>query len=867
MNIINNKSGGGIPLGFVVATTLTLFGCGGEGGEGSAGSSTSVSSNTQSATLSAQNATYSTGYVETFEVDLSSKVFSSTGGGFTLSEVEVLSNNDGCQVESTTETGFVIKATETKVCDYLYHVSPTTTLAPMSDSTPQTPMAMADVSIEGSSSAITRVAVSSEPEMTELVPISSTTLINEGVDVSLKAELDKVGFTLSDGFVLTDLTLPYARGSTAHINTLDDQVIEYNPPNGFTGIDRVLYTLEDSANGLVLMGVWDIAVGYEANQGFTVSDNIEYPGTVNVFSNVEIDISDFVSSDDGDDFQLVYVESFNAQVESKSPLDTDNKTIIFQASTPGYHYVSFAVSDHNGAYDMGLIRIEVIDPNQSGKWGDISHLADLYTGPPTAWDASGEGIPYDMKLTDAAYSPVIDMAGFRYSSAVVYCDRMGGALPTVDQLTQMSKDINVQALHNWPAQAQYLAYDEVVEQPIWVDMTDGVNSSGAVDPTSAYYLTCIKQGLIDVLPTSSSIVVADGVDTGSVFVELKLGSEVMSNKLITASVSSPYVTLDSDIVTTDSDGLAEFHLTSLKAELVTLTLESEGISQGYDLKFIADEKTAAVTSDTTIDGASYSSVEGNQVTSKLTDQNGNPVEGYTVIYDVNAHVDPVTGMALMPLIEKEASETDKFGEQKVRVKWDPNNATPTAPVTFDITSSYITSTFTQTDSVSKVTFYGYVCGNQIGDRDPTNAGDACVKLAESNGKLFTGSPSTGFVNTLEGMGDGDTEGYVSETTIGAQIHTFTVINAKHLCENYNLIKLNGRENWHMPTQAELNTLRLDNGGNMKALGWPTSDFYWASDLKYGGLHNAIIRLSDGHATSAASNSGVNPNYASCVSDF
>ncbi|MCC4784512.1 hypothetical protein BCU33_013115 [Vibrio lentus] len=837
-----------VSLASVIMVTLTLVGCGGEG-EGSAGSSAgSTAPNIQSATLSAENATYSTGYTELFEVDLSSKVFSSTGGGFTLSEIEVLSNDHSCQVESMTETGFRIQASDTKVCDYRYHVTPKTS-ASMSRLA-ETPAEMSDNS-EGSSFAVTRIAVSSDPSSTELTPISASTLINEGLNVSLKAELEKVGFMLGDEFVLTELTLPFGYSSSVQINDLDDQVLEYTPEQGFTGIDRVLYTLEDSMNGLVLMGVLDIAVGYEANQGFTIDENIVYPEVVDVFIETEIDISDFVSSDDGDDYQVVYVETFNAEAASKDPLDTSNKIIVFQASQPGFHYISFGVSDHKGVYDMGLIRVQVTDPNQSSKWDDVYHLADMFSGPPTALDAAGQGTPYDIKLSDGAYSPVIDMAGFRYQSAVAYCDTIGGALPSVAKLTQMTAAIDLQLFHNWPVQAQYLAFDEVADLPMIIDLTDGVTSTTTVDPTAAYYVTCIQQGFIEVLPSSSTEVVANGVDVGSVFVELKLGQELRPDAIIAASVSSPNVTLESDTVTTGPDGIAEFRLTSFKAETVTLTFDVEGFIDEYDITFVGDEKTAAVSSETTINDQTYTSVEGNQITATLKDQNDNPVEGYTITSTVDTELHPNTGESVTPILEAETSQTDEVGEQKVRVKWNPVYEIPTFNMTFDVTSSYTTTTNTQTDAISQVTFNAYMCGGQIGDDDKNNAAGACIKISQQGSALATSSPSVAFLDLLGYSGSRYGDVWTEDGSKGpedGEFGRFNLYQAAALCDYFNEVEFQGLVNWQLASleQAEL---FYDSRGDMFAIeGWPTGLPYWTSTSNGGSGsldHNLTIDLAEG----------------------
>ncbi|WP_186171985.1 Ig-like domain-containing protein [Vibrio chagasii] len=848
----------GIGPSLAFAVTLGLVGCGGDGGE----SSTGQSSETQLATVSAQNATYSTGYSELFEVDLSSKVFSSTGGGFALSEVKVLSNDNSCQVESMTETGFVIQASDPKVCDYRYHVTPRT-LSPMGR-VAEAPMAMSDNSSgEDSNSAIARIAVSSDPSSTELVPVSATTLINEDVSISLKSELDKVGFTLGDEFVLTEPTLPYARSSSVKINDTDDQVLEYTPPQGFTGIDRVLYTFEDSENSLVLMGVLDIAVGYEANQGFTINDTIEYPDAVNVFTEIEIDISEFVTSDDGDDYQLVYVNTFNAEAASKDPLNTGNKKIVFQASKPGYHYISFAVSDHNGVYDMGLIRVEVVDPNQSGKWEGIPYLADVFTAPLTAADAANKGLAYDAKLSDTAYSPAIDMAGVRYPTAVEYCQQSGASLPTVEELSLMATNINVQTLHNWPAEYAYLAYDDVAEEAKWVDLSDsGSVQTGALSPTGYYYATCIKQGLVQVQPDSSTEVVANGTDVGTVSVELKLGDEVRPDTQISASVSGAYATLYPETQTTDSQGIAEFTLTSTKAETVTVTFDVGGVTLTHEVKFIGDEKTAGVTSEATINNASYTSVEGNEVTATLKDAYENPVEGYSVESKVSTGVHPDTSDIVTPLLVDETTETDAQGEQKVRVKWDPQYQTPKINMTFDVTSSYTTTVGEQTESTSQVTFNAYLCGGQVGDDDRTNAVGDCIKIAENDGMLYTGSPSVSFLKELEYDEYGNPFYESGAQGPPGAFARFTPSEARQLCEHYNTIALNGKNDWRLATRKELLSLFRNNSYSpmFHVKGWATGWWYWSSTPAGGSYYN-IVSLYNGRDGS----SSINRYYASCVS--
>ncbi|WP_286300073.1 hypothetical protein [Vibrio apostichopi] len=844
-----------VSLSIILAISFTLIGCKGDNNDENTSKNDDSTIKTYG-TLSAQDATFSTGFVESYEVDLSSKVFSSSGGGFSLTDVEVLSDDNQCQIQSITQTGFVISGVNAKVCNYRYHASPIASTLMMHNAQ----STEADLAGVTSSVAIARVAFSSEPTATELMPISSTGLINEEIHVSLKEELEKVGINLSEEFVLTEVTSAYDYSSTVQVNSVDSQAIVYTPALDFSGIDRVLYTLEDSSNGLVFMGVLDIAVAYELNLGFTIDEDIVYKDTIIVNTDIDIDISDYVKSDDEDDYQVVYVGSFNANVASKDPLDISNKIIVFNATSAGYHYISFAVSDHNGVYDMGLIRVSVSDPNQSAKWNDISHLLDLYTSPLTALDAVSKDVPYDTKLIDSAYNPAIDMAGFRYSTSIAYCETIGGTVPTVEQLTQMTSDINVQVLHNWPTQAQYIAYDELIEQPMWVDLSDGAFSSGELDPVGGYYISCVKQGLIEVLPSSDSVVVADGVDVGSVFVELKLGEEARPDAVITVSVSSLNITLDSDAVTTNIDGIAEFRMTSFKAETVTLTFDVDGITQAYEVSFIGDEKTAGVTSEATINNTSYTSVDGNQVTATLKDDYDNPVEGYSVTSEVSSGEHPDTFETVKPLLVEETTKTDTQGQQKVRVKWDSQYETPKTNMTFDVTSSYTTTANKHTESTSEVTFDAYLCGGQVGDDDKENGAGDCIKMVESGGKLYTGTPSVSFLQAINYDAPNQYTEDGRKGPAGGKFARYDLSGSALVCAQYNKMELYGKSDWTLGSKTDLESLYDDLGSMWEAKGWATLDAYW-TPTPYGNKYYHVFLGEDRTVTW----NDPDPSYVSCVS--
>ena len=850
MHVINHNRGKGARLSFLLATTFALFGCGGDDSSSGAGSAI-YTPPTSSASLSAYDTTYSTAFSETFEVDLSSKVFSSTGGGFTITEVDVLSSDDSCQLESINNTSFAIQASNTKVCDYRYHVMPKTASAN------QAAMAMSGSQAESSSSAIARVAVSEDPSETTLIPVSAVTLINHEVSVDLKKELKNVGVGLGEGFELEDVHVAYGHSSSVKINASNNQTFDYTPAQGFTGIDRVLYTLIDKDNNQVLMGTVDIAVGYEANQGFTIQEKIEYPDVVHVNTNQDIDISDFVKSDDGDDFQLVYVESFNAIAEPKNP-SLGNKIISFKASKPGYHYVSFGVSDYNGTYDMGLIRVEVTDPNQSARWHDVTHGLDLFTAPLTALDAASQGVVYDAKLNDSGFAPAIDMAGFSYPAAISYCDSIGAKVPTTTQLVKMATETNLQTLHHWPVNHNFLAYDDANGDAYQVVLKDNATSAELADGDDYYYVTCVKQGQLYVLSSSDLRAIANGDDEIKVKVQVKEAGEVKPNTWVSATATSGYVTFANSVMT-NSEGVAEFNLTSYKAESFDFDISVNSVQTRVRGTFVADSSSPRITSNSNASTVPYSSTDGARVVITLTDDNNNPLKGFFINNSTNSLHHPDTGKTVKPILVQENSKTDVNGKQTLRIKWNESYQIPKEDMTFTIYSEFGNAL----DS-SRVTFEAppppkpKICG-------ANNAKGDCIKIVELGGKLFTGTPSVSFLEAI------NYAGYTSQTHTengdrgpkGGVFARFKYLEAGELCAEYNNINLQGRNNWRLATSKELESLYNTYSKMFNAQGWATDYYYWSSTPD--GRYYYNVNLYDGDVSSSFYLTY--PNYVSCVSGY
>jgi hypothetical protein len=672
--------------------SLILTGCGGE--DGKKETSNDYNGSSEEVTLSAKDATYSTGFEPTYFVDLSEEVSSSDGSGFILTEVQPLSREDECQVESYTETGFAIEASNSKVCTYSYSVEPRVQAVSSSQM----------YSDNGSTSALARVAVSSAPTDTELTPISNVTLINSDIATNIKDELEKTGFTLGSEFELTNVTLPYGYASTAEASSTDDRVINYSPAPGFTGLDRILYTYEDVTNGLVLMGTLDIAVAYEANEGFTINENIEYSDPIEVNIPTDIDISQFVTSDDGDDYQLVYLATFDATVTPKDPLDTSNKVITFKASEPGYYYVSFAVSDHNGTYDIGLIKVRVFDPNLSADWSDINYGAFKYTAPITVAQAENEMVEYsDGFLDDNGFKIARFLAttNMQATGAESYCASLGGTIATIngtgdDGLVQLGQNsLAVDA--GWPMSQRYLAIDGYIRS---VDLTNGTYSK--VSNTNLY-VTCAIDNVISIDNANSDFeAVANSVDKAKISVNIASNSIPTVGALVSISTDSDYVSIDAASGKTNKDGNITFFLDNARSESVIATIDYNGRTITQEVKFTAEQSSANITLNVPNNIISASDVA--DISSTLKDGFNNDLVDEPINFEVSS---PARVTATSDITYDDIDEEFK-AEAAVNLPDPAPSSKGTAAYTsFSVTASY---TLPSGDRVSAVGELKYATG-------------------------------------------------------------------------------------------------------------------------------------------------------------
>ncbi|EGR2875481.1 DUF1566 domain-containing protein, partial [Vibrio parahaemolyticus] len=794
--------------------------------------------------------------VERHEIDLSHYVTTSDNSPFKLTRVEALSSDAACQVVGQTDTQFYVAGDTKKACDYRYFAESVNGKSVFSQSLSSP-----------SNFALVRLATTETSNDAQLPHLTHVTLKNTPVSVDLHAQFDAIGLDVS-GWVLSEtVTLPYNHGAQVDVDVAN-QTLTYTPESDFTGIDRILFSFTDAEQNPRL-GQVDIAISAEANQGLTVKENIIYPTSVAYDKAVDIDISPYVISSDGDDYQLIYLQSFHADVTSSNPNDIYNKSFTFSSTTFGPNIVTFAVSDHKGAYAIGSMKIDV---EGDTPWGDITHSNMNFLAPLTSQRADAEGIPYSDKKTDSDHPSLPDMALMTSQESESYCSLKGAEVATLDQWTDMAAAQDPQGSHHWPVQAPFVVNHNGEYYQAKADGTSQPLNGAEAKPM------CVQSSYLSIVHNESDLnAVANATDVAKVAVRVTFNGEFVENKIVSASVSQgSSAQLDNADVTTDDKGLAVFELTNLKAERLTLTAEYAGKFAEENVVFVGDVNTATLALSPTVNNQLYSGT--NEVTAVLQDAQDNPLEGYDVSFKAETHASSVK-------IEPQGN-TNAYGKQIAKVTWiDPS--TPQSDTTVNISAEF-NQGVTPAEHDTNVTFKKHddstlgICGGQVNDTDKENAKGFCLKIAEiqdpndNKTKWFTSTPTTRALSTLgyylddsdnnEGKSYADTflenahngpmDGIFvrfKQTGVGGTQH-------ERYCQNLADVGFAGRSDWRRPTKDELIALHNEHGSMWTNFGWPTSYYYW-SDTPNGG-HYSVVNLYSGGVNSAYP---VSARYGSCVS--
>ena len=220
---------------------------------------------------------------------------------------------------------------------------------------------------------------------------------------------------------------------------------------------------------------------------------------------VDINLALFITEPDGQEWQLVSVQSFSASVTAKDPNSITNKMITFSAGTVGKHIISYVAADDFGGYSVGSIQVEVSIENEPTAWKSLTVDNNNYTAPLRYY----EGVDLGFDATPVLDSTVNNtIAGYNINSAKSYCASLG-TVPTVSQITALKNmhytlATRTGGLNQWPAAKSYLVRNEENDEYLGYDITTGMATASTA--TGIYYATCIVNQSLSLTMTTRRMV-------------------------------------------------------------------------------------------------------------------------------------------------------------------------------------------------------------------------------------------------------------------------------------------------------------------------------------------------------------------------
>ncbi|EDP60467.1 Ig-like domain-containing protein [Vibrio sp. AND4] len=340
-----------------------------------------------------------------------------------------------------------------------------------------------------------------------------------------------------------------------------------------------------------------------------------------------IDLSNLSGLDikdpDGQEWQLISVQSFTAEVTLTDPDSVTNKAFQFSASDVGEHIVSYIIADHYGGYAPGLIRIKVMAKDTERAWTDIDIKDPDYAfiAPITYTSASSEGFNVFAVWDDNAKNTV---AGYDESTAKTYCDTLG-SLPSIYEMQTLfdSKD---KELKKWPKQQPYLVQSG--------DSVEGYNLvDGTVEPYNkrqSYYVACTLNPYMYLQLTTRNVV-ANGEKqvVGRVTMPKKDG-EFTIKAADASDLTNNEVEVEKNKI---SDHVQEVSLSSISTGTYKFVVvddeDKDSTLTSQPVTFIGDQETAV--GEMEVPKMYPSGSTPNEVNIKVVDENNNPVSSLWVI--------------------------------------------------------------------------------------------------------------------------------------------------------------------------------------------------------------------------------------------
>lgn len=415
---------------------------------------------------------------------------SDVNAAVTLLNVEPLTNQQGCQVTNVGDTQFEIETNEPTTCSFKYTVSANQSQTPVTASAYSRVLVQEETATNSASlGSFTLPPKSIAMEAQSCSTISLQDVIPNGAN--LQSNIDVIGSGVVNSF-------------NSPMNTLNYCVQE-------AGYNRLFYSAYDSNANLYYIGTVLVGVSGEGNQPPEVGSFSYYydPGNmiraVPAYEEIMIDVSDFVSDPDGDQLQIVDVQSTNASVnipfdsEKLDTIDFYNKKIKFLAKVPGQYYINYMISDHNGGYGVGVINIRVSSPIKDYFYdtGDVRSSFTL-SGPLVQSISDKYGFNYQsIQTIDGFVSEPLNIALFDAKTAGAYCKAKGGRLPSAEEIELITqKRSNQLAISaTWPKDLNYWLQDVGTEEiSIYQDNSGNVSSGGENQVAS---VSCLNLNIRD----------------------------------------------------------------------------------------------------------------------------------------------------------------------------------------------------------------------------------------------------------------------------------------------------------------------------------------------------------------------------------
>lgn len=652
-----------ISIALIVTSALILGACNGDDSTAEGGGTSNLPSSivvgvtgnlSSSIALSAENSIVAVKHDTSSIITLKNKIHSDRYSKYNVvAKVSPVSNSKKCNniKVNDDQSGYVAMFDEdfVGVCVYRYDAANTK-----------------DADAEANAYSI--VAIQDVVDKVVLFPtLSTTTLIGQSVMIDLKSELgDDV---LDENYLLSEVVDVIGLGSVKVDSTL--QQITYTPEGEEPGYVRLIYSYSDGSK--VKVGNISVSISSSAN-GAPVAPDIDYSEMqVQINQLVTIDLTAYVSDPDGDALQLVDVSSWDAAVVSTAPTDINNLKFDFETSVVGAHYVIYVLSDHFGGYASGTVRVEVFNPEASGKWNNLHMSGDvnLYYGPLTKSDADAQEINYTSTYMDDNGSNV---ATFNVSQAEKLCETMG-RLPTSEELLKLADigSVGPSEYDGWPVSIGYYSMDGT--QAVVVDLSVG---GGITESNNAggQYVTCVGEGefIID-KGLSDDTVIANGSDKLKIVTRVTFDGAPLVGNAVNLSVNGS-AQIDDVTVETDNDGYAIFNITDTTSEEVYVSASINGLERNLTVNFTGDPMSAEITLTPVVENSDISGED--VVLVKLVDGIGNALRDRPVTLEVAPDWD--FKLINMPV-------TDSNGEISVAVKYIGQN--PSGSLEAMVTAKYV----------------------------------------------------------------------------------------------------------------------------------------------------------------------------------